>query len=167
MNSHAGAMTAHNISADPKFQDALRQIFEESIPFCRLLGLKLHFGEAGLDMSMERKPFMLGNWMAGRLHGGVIASILDSLAGAAVFYRLAQLHPRRTVAEQIADFDRLATIDLRVDYLLPAKADAFRASSRVTRLGRNVASVTLELRDDAQNLIATGAAAFVIRPDAA
>jgi uncharacterized protein (TIGR00369 family) len=145
------------------FQDALRFIFEEKIPFCRALGLKFKIVRGGAQVSFARQDFMLGNTKLKVLHGGVTAAVLDSVAGIAILLKMVEADPKPDLETQLREFGRLSTIDLRVDYLEPASASAFVATATVTRLGQRVANVQMALHDDAGRCVATGAAAFALR----
>jgi uncharacterized protein (TIGR00369 family) len=106
---------------------------------------------------------MLGNTKLKVLHGGVTASVLDSIAGVAILLKMAEVDPKPDLETQLREFGRLSTIDLRVDYLEPASAASFIASATVTRLGKRVANVQMAMHDDAGRCVATGAAAFSLR----
>ena len=147
----------------PDFQEALRTIFEEKIPFCRTLGLKFQIVAGGAQVSLNKQDFMLGNTRLGVLHGGVTAAVLDSIAGVAILLKMAERDPKPDLATQLREFARVSTIDLRVDYLEPASAATFVATANVTRIGQRVANVQMALHDDAGNCVATGAAAFALR----
>jgi uncharacterized protein (TIGR00369 family) len=147
----------------PEFQNALRYVFEEKIPFCRTLGLGFRIVRGKAEVSFAKQDFMLGNTKLKVLHGGVTAAVLDSVAGVAIMLRMVEQDPKPDVVSQLREFARLSTIDLRVDYLEPAAADAFVATATVTRLGRRVANVQMALHDDGGRCVATGAAAFSVR----
>ena len=59
-------------------------------------------------------------------------------------------------------FAKLGTIDLRIDYLRPATGPAFTMRREVLRLGSRVASTRMEFRDAAGELLASGAAAYIV-----
>lgn len=147
----------------PDFQKALRQVFEERIPFCRALGLKLEVARGRARVTFTRQDFMLGNTRLGVLHGGVAAAVLDSTAGVAILLEMAASDPKPDLETQLREFARISTIDLRIDYLEPANAAAFAATATVTRLGQRIANVQMALHDDAGKCVATGAAAFALR----
>jgi acyl-coenzyme A thioesterase PaaI-like protein len=65
-------------------------------------------------------------------------------------------------AQRMHRFARLGTIDLRVDYLRPAVGTGFALSAEVLRLGSRVASTRMEFRDVAGELLASGAAAYIV-----
>jgi uncharacterized protein (TIGR00369 family) len=145
----------------PDFQAALRTVFEQRIPFCQALGLRLRVVGGRAEVSFSRQDFMLGNTKLKVLHGGVTAAVLDSIAGVAILLKMAQVDPKPDAETQLREFARVSTIDLRVDYLEPASTAAFVAT--VTRLGKRVANVQMALHDDAGRCVATGAAAFALR----
>jgi uncharacterized protein (TIGR00369 family) len=147
----------------PEFQQALRHVFEERIPFCRALGLKLRMVQGRPEIGFAKQDFMLGNTKLKVLHGGVTAAVLDSMAGVAIMLKMVERDPKPDLETQLREFARLSTIDLRIDYLEPATAGAFVATANVTRLGRHVANVQMALHDDMGRCIATGAAAFSLR----
>jgi uncharacterized protein (TIGR00369 family) len=147
----------------PDFQEALRYVFEQKIPFCRALDLKFRVVHGRAEVSFKKQDFMLGNTKLKVLHGGVTAAVLDSIAGAAVLLKMAEMDPKPDLETQLREFTRVSTIDLRVDYLVPASAPAFVATATVTRLGKRVANVQMALHDGAATCVATGAAAFALR----
>ena len=147
----------------PDFQEALRAIFEEMIPFCRALGLQFKIVGGRAQVSFAKQDFMIGNTKLKVLHGGVTAAVLDSIAGVAILLKMVETDPKPDLATQLREFARVSTIDLRVDYLEPANADRFVATANVTRLGNRVANVQMALHDDAGRCVATGAAAFALR----
>lgn len=152
-----------NILANPEFQDMLKIVIEEKIPFCHLLGMKLDsFDPDAPQLGIDMREQLLGNFAQGMLHGGVIASVLDSVAGFAILLKMAQLSPQDDVPAQIREFGKMSTIDLRIDYLQPGRGKRFVATAEVTRLGKRVANVLMDLRNEKGERIATGAAAFML-----
>lgn len=61
---------------------AVRQMFER-IPFNQALGIELdEVSTSQVVMHLPMKPELVGNFVHGILHGGVIASLLDVAGGA-------------------------------------------------------------------------------------
>jgi uncharacterized protein (TIGR00369 family) len=108
------------------------------------------------------RPELVGSYLHNRLHGGVIATALDTVAGFAVTVAIAEKHANETAEQIVMRFGRFGTIDLRVDYLHQGIGRSFHASAKVVRLGGRIASVQMELKNDADLLIATGTGAYVI-----
>ncbi len=145
-------------------ETALCHLFEEKIPFCKTLGLKFSVAHGRAEVRFRRQDFMLGNTKYKVLHGGVTASVLDSIAGIAILARMGQAAQNADVVQQLKDFGRISTIDLRIDYIEPANADEFVATAEVLRVGNRVANVQMRMcaADDGR-CVAVGTAAFAIR----
>ena len=144
---------------------AMREIFEEKIPFNQTLGLKL----SSLDphapkLRFAMRPEMVGNFMRGILHGGVISAVLDVTGGLGAMLSVIEKHidHDESVETQVSRFSRIGTIDLRVDYLRPGAGNWFEATAEVMRSGSRVAVVRSELRNDSNELIAAAVAAYTV-----
>lgn len=143
-----------------KQEAILRAIFEQKVPFNRVLGLKVVSTDPGAPrVRFDMRPELIGNATRQILHGGVIAAALDVVAGFAI--HIALVEKQRQANEEIR-FPNIGTVDLRVDYLRPGRGKHFIASCRVVRLGRRIAVTHMELVNDEGELIATGGAAYVV-----
>ena len=141
-------------------QAQLRKIFEENVPFNRVLGLKVEsIDPEAPKLRFDMRPELIGNPRRQILHGGVISAVLDVAAGFAVHL---QVSKNRIEKPDTAPFPSIGTIDLRVDYLRPGRGSYFIATGRVVRLGNRVAVAHTELENDAGELIATGGAAYMV-----
>jgi len=136
--------------------DVLRLV-EEHAPFNRLLGLKgesLEPGRAVIVLPV-REDFV-GDPRRPALHGGVVSSLIDTAGGAAAWSALA---PGESVS----------TVDLRVDFLEPARlAGPLRAEAVLLRKGNRVCHVRISVTQD-EVLVAEGSAVYNIhrrRPEA-
>ena len=95
-------------------------------PQCNLLGLTLVPSDRYVIVKLPYAERLVGNPATGVLHGGVITTLIDSSCGLAVFAALPQ-------------YEMIATLDLRIDYLRPAtphldvycKAECYRLSHHV------------------------------------
>ena len=160
-------MTAHAARRSPEEQTrldaALTDLFEQRICFNAVLGLKVR----SLDpqrhaMSFSMRPELVGHYLYGRLHGGVISAALDATGGNALMCALAEKFAHESAEQVMQRFAKLGTIDLRIDYLRPGLGEHFTASAKVLRLGGRVATVQMELTNEHQVLIATGAGAYIV-----
>jgi uncharacterized protein (TIGR00369 family) len=146
-----------------RLEAALTDLCERRMRFNQLIGIKVaSIGPAGVTFGLDMRPELIGHDQYERLHGGVIASMLDALGGASLMVALAEKHADEDCAQVMHRFARLGTIDLRVDYLRPGLGKHFSASAEVTRLGGRIGSTQMRLANDAGTLIATGSAAYVI-----
>lgn len=116
----------------------------------RLFGFDLEAAEPGravLSMKVRAKH----KQVHGVVHGGVLAGLADTAAGLAIYSAL----PRGT---------RLATIEMKINYLEPVHAGRLLAEARLLRKGRNFAVAECDVRDSASRLVATALLTFSIGP---
>jgi uncharacterized protein (TIGR00369 family) len=133
------------------------------IPFNRLLGLKItSLKPDGVTGRIEMRPELSGHFISQRLHGGVISSGLDAMAGVAVMAAIGARHMDEAPAQRLQRFGKLGTIDLRIDYLRPATGDHFELRANVMRLGSRVATARMECLGADATLLASGAAAYIV-----
>lgn len=159
----ATALPRRSAAEQLKLEEMLREMFEQRISFNQVLGLRVEsFAPECPTLSFAMRPELIGHYLHGRLHGGVISAVLDTVAGFAVTVAIAEKHAAETAEQAVARFGRVGTIDLRVDYLHQGIGKRFTASAEVTRLGGRIASVQMKLINDEGLIIATAAAAYVI-----
>jgi uncharacterized protein (TIGR00369 family) len=148
---------------EPEFIERLRHMFEEQIPFNRVLGLKIDKLEAtGVAAHIDMQPDLVGHFTYNRLHGGVISAALDAMAGLALMAAMGARHMDEPPAQRLHRFGRLGTIDLRIDYLRAAIAPRFDLQAQVLRLGSRVATTRMEFHAAGGELLATGSAAYIV-----
>ena len=141
-------------------QAEIRRAFEQTIPFNRVLGLRID----SLDLKAPRlrfdmRPELVGNPVRQILHGGVISATLDVVGGLAIALASITRKAEDTPARHFPD---IGTIDLRIDYLRPGRGHYFVATGHVVRLGGRVAVAHMELVNDTDEQIATGSAAYIL-----
>lgn len=139
--------------------EVLKQIMEEMIPFNRFLGVRLTKAERGFArLEVPFREELVGDPLRPALHGGVLSALADTAGGAAVW---AGLEDARA---------RVSTIDLRLDYLRPAKLELVVAEATVVRVGNRVgvADVRLFHPSAEDQTIATGKGVYnvIIKKDA-
>lgn len=124
----------------------------ESLPHNAKLGIRtVEIARGRCTTFIEFRPELVGDPHRGVLHGGVVTTLLDATAGAAVYSSL----PPQT---------SLATLDMRIDYLRPAEPDKrLYATAELYRLTRRIAFVRASAyQDDPQNQVAHCAASFMV-----
>ncbi|MBK6472201.1 MAG: thioesterase family protein [Betaproteobacteria bacterium] len=142
---------------------AFIDLYERKITFNEVLGLKIASVRPGdVRGLVTMKPELVGHFSYGRLHGGVIAAVLDAMGSLALLVGIAERHPQEDTLQVLHRFGRMGTIDLRVDYLRPGLGRHFVATAEPTRLGGRIGSAQMRLVNDEGTLIATGAAAYVV-----
>ena len=142
---------------------ALSDLYERRITFNQTLGLTVAtIDRHGATLRFDMRPELVGHYLYGRLHGGVISAVLDAMGSFALMVALGERHPAESTEQVMHRFARLGTIDLRVDYLRPGLGRHFIASAEVLRLGGRVGSTLMRLVNDEGTLIASAAGAYVV-----
>ena len=142
---------------------ALVELFEHRIVFNQVLGLKISsvaHGDVRATFPMRHE--LIGHAGYGRLHGGVISAVLDAMGGLALMVAIAEQHPQDNTLQVMHRFSKMATIDLRVDFLRQGLGGHFVATADVTRLGSRIGNTQMRLVNDQGTLLATGAGAYVV-----
>jgi len=141
----------------------LKKIFEELMPFDRLLGVKVeNLGFDDISVRVDMKAEFVGNFVKGILHGGVISSVLDLTGGLIAYVGVIKRMQVQSLDEIMSRFTRMGTIDLRVDYLRAGKGKYFLTRGSILRIGNKVAVVRTEFKNDESVLIAAGTGTYLV-----
>ena len=118
-----------------------------NLHFGKLIGLELESAEPGFaTMTLEIREELLQNNQV--VHGGAIASLIDSAAAFAVIPLL-------------KEGETATTVDLTISYVRPLAKGMARASARVLREGSRIVVMSVDVIDDAGNLAATGLTTYL------
>jgi len=119
----------------------------DTVPFARLLGIELDevsSGTATLGLTI-RKQLTQNH---GVVHGGAIASLIDT---ATAFAIISLLTPR----------ERVTTVDLTISYLRPLTEGRVTAVARVLRAGKRLFVVSAEVLDKDGKLATTALSTYM------
>lgn len=145
---------------------ALAQLSEAftAIPFNQMIGLKLeHIDVDRVTMSFTMKEELIGNFLLGILHGGVISSVLDMAGGMAAMAGAIHKYHDRPQQELIEIIANCSTIDLQVCYLSPGKGDLFIAKASLLKSGHHITFTRMELYNQTETLLATANGTYLIK----
>jgi len=141
----------------------LRDIYEEKIPFNKILGFRIvSLTAEAIRARFEMQQELLGNYVKGILHGGVISSVLDATGGLTASFGILQQLAGAPMEEIESRISRIGTIDLRVDYLRPGRGRHFISGGTIMRAGRRVTVTRMELHNDQDLLIAVGTGTYLV-----
>ena len=134
----------------PELNEAQRREVErmrEAVPFLKHLGIEVEsvgLGTATLLLPV-REELRRND---GIIHGGAVASVIDSAFAFAI-------------TPLLAENERTVTVDLTIHYLRPLSGGAAKASARVVRAGRRVITVSADLFDENEKLAATALSTYL------
>jgi uncharacterized protein (TIGR00369 family) len=115
-------------------------------PFMRFLRLQIITAEKGrVEIRLPYREEFLRTDGSDWLHGGVVSALADITGDYAVITETAPGVP---------------TIDMRVDYLRPARRGDLTAVGKTVRVGRTVSVADVEIRDSMGTLVAVGRACY-------
>lgn len=126
--------------------ERIREAFQK-VPFARLLGLEIgeaRQGAATIYLNL-REELKQNN---GVVHGGAIASLVDT---AAAFAILTVLEAGQTTT----------TVDLTVHYMRPLVEGRVAAHATVLRAGRRMITVSVEVKDKTETLVTTALTTYI------
>ena len=122
---------------------SLARYWQERIPFNRRCGFRVtRWDDDGIRMEVDETDDLSNG--AGSVHGGVVATLIDTAANAA--------------AIPVADFvpgSQVVTVSMTVHYTGPARGHLV-ADAVCTRRGRTLTSVSVDVRDGDGALVAHG-----------
>lgn len=135
--------------------DTARDFMMVRVPHSRALGQRLTAcaeGHASGEQPYDLR--LVGNPETGEIAGGVVTTLLDSVCGMAVLSKLRVLQ-------------RIATVDLRVDYLRPTQAErTLYCVADCFRVTHHIAFVRATVHDGApDNPLATAVGTFMLLHD--
>ena len=136
---------------DPQFE-LFKSIIEDFIPFNKVIGFKLlEVRENFVSLLIPYRPELIGDVRRSSIHGGVIATAMDTVGGAAAITTLKH------------ENDKLSTIDLRVDYLAPGQARDLITEGAIVKSGSKVIFTRMiAYHDNRDNLIAEGRGVYSV-----
>ena len=136
---------------NPAHIKRLHKLIEVS-PYPSLLSMRLvdiGIGFAEIAIAIERKHKQL----LGVVHGGVLASLIDTVAFWAVYFGIQAPNQWYT------------SVDLKVNYLSPAVSGALLAKGRQIKVGKKICYASAEIFDSKDNILAHGSSTMMILPN--
>lgn len=120
------------------------------LPFLEHTGAKLKsFEEGSAEVELHTEPYHLQH--LGFIHGGVISTLMDNTGWYAAM-------------SSLDDNYTAVTMEIKINYLKPAKGDYLIAKAKVKRQGRTTSFVTIELMSE-DKLVAYATGTYAILED--
>ncbi|MDQ6653607.1 MAG: PaaI family thioesterase, partial [Acidobacteriota bacterium] len=118
-----------------------------TVPFARLLGIELeHVGTGTATLVLEVRKELTQNH--GVVHGGAIASLIDTATAFAII-------------SVLPTGEKVTTVDLTISYLRPVTGGRLKAVAKVLRSGRRLFAVSADVFDGAGRLTATALSTYI------
>jgi uncharacterized protein (TIGR00369 family) len=118
-----------------------------NMPFLRWLGVQvidLQPGHSQVRLPVRSEMLQV----AGLLHGGIVASLIDVAGALAIFSALAA-------------WTEIRTLEIKVNYFRPVRGGEIRAHARVAHLGKRTAVTLCDVWGEGDTLCALGVVTFL------
>ncbi len=135
---------------NPEYVEKIAAV-TNSCPYFSLLSMKIReirIGRSLLQVDLAGKhlqPF-------GIVHGGVVSSLLDAAAFWAVWAE----------ADETAG---MTSVDLKINFLAPARTGILTAKGRRIKLGRTIGLGHAEITDEGGRVVAEGTSTLMVLPN--
>ena len=137
-------MSSHQI--DPRKLERARAAFA-SVPYARFLELRLgEITNEHVSIYLDVRDELKQN--QGVVHGGAVASLIDTASAFAVL-------------TQIEAHERVTTTDLTIHYLRPITSGRIIATARVVRGGRRLFVLSVDVTNHQNVLLATAVTTYI------
>lgn len=114
----------------------------------KMFGFSLEAAEPGRAvLKMRVRPRHIQ--IHGVVHGGILAALADTVGALGIYLQV----PRGT---------RIATIEMKINFLEPVEKGVLMAEGRVLRKGKNFAVSECDVRDDHRRLVAKALVTYSI-----
>jgi uncharacterized protein (TIGR00369 family) len=134
---------------NPKYIQELIQIVNSSLfpshMSMRLTGIDIDIAEIEMDITPQHFQ------VYGIVHGGVLATLIDTATFWAVYMR-------------IPEDAGLVNIDLKLNYLEPVKKERLLAKGRAIRSGKSISYAEAYVLDTNNNIVAHGTSSLMTLP---
>lgn len=131
---------------DPRKLERARKAFS-SVAYAKFLGLEMgEVGDGAASIHLEVRDELLQNH--GVVHGGAIASLIDTASAFALLTRI-ELD------------ERVTTTDLTIHYLRPISSGRMTATASIVRGGRRLFVLSVDVRDESDKLLATALTTYI------
>lgn len=137
-------------------------LFNDTMPFNTLLGLDVVDGDNGIELHADWKHELTGNPLKGILHGGVTATMLDTIGGLVAITETIKHTDASQLSELKVRLPTMGTVDMRVDYLRPGRGARFIATASVIRKGSKLVVCRMELHNEKGDHIAFGTGTYML-----
>jgi uncharacterized protein (TIGR00369 family) len=126
--------------------DRLLSVLKD-VPFAQLLGIELVAATRGaVTLRLPVRHELKQNH--GVLHGGAMASLIDTATAFAI-------------VSQLTAPEKFTTVDLSINYLRPLTAGSATCKAQVIRAGRRLLTISAEVHDDAGKLAAIALSTYI------
>lgn len=136
-----------DLSISHEREQVIRERYITNNHFPRLLGIELDsIGDGNATLSLEVTEKLLQ--LQGVMHGGAIASLIDTAVAMAI-------------ASTAEPTDRFTTVEMKVNYLSPISHGRAIARATLIKKGRRIIVAECDVMDSGSKLVAKGLLTYI------
>ncbi len=144
--------------------DFIKDIWDNHVPFHRHINQKIiRFDKDSCEISLKKNDNLVIDISTQRLHGGVIASILDNTGALLALINFIEQFNSTDINYIKEQAQRIGTLDLNINYLNPGIGDVFISKGLVIRRSKRLVLANIELHNDNDVLVATATGKYMIK----
>ena len=140
----------------------IRKTFEDLIPFNKVMKMRLENINGSIGVKIDMREELIGNYARKTLHGGAISSVMDVAGGLTALTGMIKKTTEIPPDVLCERHFKLATVNLRIDYISPGEGQSFLATGSVMRAGKFMYLVNIKLHNNLKQLIAVGIGTYKV-----
>ena len=145
------------------FLDELKKSQEDTVPFNKLIEMTISYmSDDCVRVKIPMREKLMGNYSRRMLMGGMSSVLLDAAASImAIIGLMNKADAEDAWVYQKDPMERIATVDLRTDFLRPGMGEWFEAEAVLIRCGRRLCVTRIDMYNDQKKIISVGAATHI------
>ncbi len=142
----------------------IHDIWDNHVPFHKHINQKIiNFDKDSCEISLKKTDNLIIDISTQRLHGGVIASILDNTGALLALTNFIEQFDSTDINYIIKQSQKIGTLDLNINYLSPGSGDEFISKGKVIRRSKRLVLAEMTLYDENDVLVATATGKYMIK----
>lgn len=143
----------------------LDRLFTQDMPFMKQFSAHTEtFDNEQVVLRFGMSDNLVGNTMSQILHGGAIATMLDTVGGMLTMAAVFAKNPTEDEKEQLSRLAKTSTVNLLINYLRPGtdkSGKEFIAEANVVRCGSRITVCEMRLKSSDGKLLASATGTYM------
>lgn len=142
----------------------IQDIWDKQVPFHKIINQKIiKVAKDSCEIGLTKTDDLLIDKKTNRLHGGVIASILDNTGALLAIINFIEYFESKDLDYIRKQAEKAGTLDLNIEYLRPGMGEKFICEGNVIRRSKRLVVAQMELRSETDDLVAIATGKYMIK----
>ena len=139
-------------------------IWDNHVPFHKVINQKvIKLDTDSCEIGLTKTQDLVIDNVTKRLHGGVIASILDNTGALLAIINFIEYFESKDRNYIIKQSEKAGTLDLNIQYLRPGIGEKFLCIGSVVRRSKRLVVAKMELKNQTGNMVAMATGKYMIK----